>query len=95
MYFVDSDDFLETTAIETFVKVALDNKADIVRCNFNYYSDGKVKAEIREPLERHEDLFSDCLKDGKMRALWCLFVRRDVYEKHNLILRLFARGMGI
>lgn len=84
VYFVDSDDFLDTIAVDIFVKAALDNKADIIRCNYNYYSDGKVKAEIRKPLERHEDLFSDCLKDGKMRTLWLLFVRRNVFENNNL-----------
>lgn len=39
--FLDSDDFIDLDFVEKLLKSAINDKADIVRCNFKYYKDNK------------------------------------------------------
>lgn len=85
IYFVDSDDFIEKNAIEIFVKYAVQDNADIVRCNYFKYFNGVSNAINRMPNEYNEDQLGYCLSNiSGMHALWLLFIKRKFLVDYQL-----------
>ena len=85
VYYVDSDDFIEPDTIETLVTTAIENDADIVRCNYFEYANG-VSTPVLRSTDRDEDgLLSECLRGkNKMNAMWLLLIRRQLFTHHHL-----------
>lgn len=85
VYFVDSDDIIERDAIETFVNVAEEEAADIVRCNYSKYYGGQSYPVIRKLMGANENLLAHCLSnDYGMESLCFLFIRRTLFTKYHL-----------
>lgn len=85
IYFVDSDDFIEKNTIETFITIAQKENADIVRCNYSKFYDGKSYPVIRKPIACNEDLLAHCLSnDYGMESLCFLFIRRTLFTDYHL-----------
>jgi glycosyltransferase involved in cell wall biosynthesis len=94
IYYVDSDDFIQLDTIATLVTIAHDNKADIVRCNFNSYIDNEPIPITRKPIEKDKngDYLRDCLaNETGMNALWLLLIRRALIIDHDLS---FSKGIN-
>lgn len=84
IYFVDSDDFVESDTIESLVVTAEKEQADISRCNFYKYQSGKSQAIIR-PKERHKDAIEDCLNNAVgLNSLCLMLIRRSLFSKNSL-----------
>ena len=85
IYFVDSDDIIETNTIEVFVNTAERENADIVRCDYSRLYGGKSYPVIRKPINRDESLLAHCLSnDYGMESLCFLFIRRTLFTSHQL-----------
>ena len=85
IYFVDSDDFIEPDTIATLAATAQKEDADIVRCDYFKYIDGKSEPVVRQPIEEGEDLLAHCLSNKYgMESLCFLFIRRSVITQHRL-----------
>lgn len=91
IYFVDSDDLIESNTIETFVAIAQENDADIVRCNYFNYIKKEAHAIIRKPIKERTDYIKDCLADETMNSLWLLFIRKRIITDHFLF---FPEGIN-
>ncbi len=84
IYFVDSDDFIDKNAVETLLLTAEKEQADIARCNYYKYKDGKNKAIIRKDY-KYKDKIQDCLSnDVGMTSLWLLLIRRSLFTRNGL-----------
>ncbi len=85
VYYVDSDDFIEPDTIETLVATAIENDADIVRCNYFEYVGGTSTPVIRSTEMDEDGYLGQCLR-GKngMNAMWLLLIRRQLFAEHNL-----------
>lgn len=98
VYFMDSDDWLESMAMEKCYQLAEDLHLDFVTfdaCSFiDEGYDGKAVAQYdRQYLLKHvanqainaQSLYQTMLQTGAMSPSVCLlFIRRDVLEKHGL-----------
>lgn len=85
IYFVDSDDFIESKTIETLVKIAKEKKADIVRCNYVKYIKGDCNAIIRTPIKEDDDYVKNCLEnENGLSSLCILLIRRALFSNNNL-----------
>lgn len=85
IYFVDSDDFIDPDTIETLAGTAMREEADIVRCDYYKYINGKTEPVIRTPIKEGEDLMMHCLSNKYgMESLCFLFIRRSIITQHQL-----------
>lgn len=87
VYFVDSDDYIEKSAIEKFVQIVHETNADIVRCNYKK-SIGIGQYEVeKNPLvtNKHQLLEQSISSLSGVDAMWKLFIRRALFTENNLI----------
>ena len=85
IYFIDSDDFIEKNAIELFVSNAINEDADIVRCNYYKYWNGSSTPIKRIHNKNHTDYVNQCLSNvSEMQSLWVLFIRKELFTKYGL-----------
>lgn len=91
--FVDSDDYLELTAIEELVQLMEKNQADLIRFNGRAFLDG-----LNEPIEQNNYDFSHRLQEGTIYThnrfevnrrtfaspVYLYMVKREVIEKNTL-----------
>ena len=83
--FVDSDDFLGHDAISKLVMAMKKNDADIVRCEAEYYPEGKRVAEIMQPHEKEKFLGNEevailLATTYKMNSLWGKLYRKGILD---------------
>lgn len=84
IYFVDSDDFIEPDTINIFVNYATNNNADIVRCEYFKFYNGKSYPIPRKDIDC-KDLISHCLSnDYGMESLWLLFIKKELFTVNDL-----------
>ncbi len=87
--FMDSDDFLEPTFLESLYNAAIENDADIACCNFNfYYPDRKLK--VYYPFassgiySKTKALRKLILDIGTRHFVWNKLSRRNLFFDNNL-----------
>lgn len=82
LYFVDSDDWIEKSAIELFYKKAIETNADIVISSFFDVREQKcVQTKIID--SSYEGLIGMLSMDIKP-VLWLLFVKRELYLNNHI-----------
>ena len=82
--FVDSDDWIETNAIEKFVRKALESNADIVGCDYiEEYADKQLVFKQSYPSDHIEAMKAMTLLRIK-GVLWKLFIRREIIVHNDL-----------
>ena len=92
IFFVDSDDYITTNAVESLVNIACRKKADIVRCSYFECKDGQEKIIHHQPFSSKDDLLRQHVSAwNSIEALWQLFIRRSIIEEHHLT---FAKGIN-
>lgn len=92
VFFIDSDDFIVANAIELLVKNASNTNADIVRCSYYNYSNGTNTIIHHVPFIDKNDLLKQHISAwDSIEAMWQLFIRRNLFEKHQL---RFADGIN-
>lgn len=90
--FVDSDDYIDKYMIEKMVNYAVNNKLDIVRCNYDNYVDEKLIKGIM-PIEtailskKQKNLFINFLLSGEVPAyMQLIMLNKKFLDKHNISL---------
>ena len=93
IFHCDSDDFVELTMMEKMYKVAKENNADMVYCDF-YLSFEKNERYMSNPnYESAEDMFKQGLLGGGMKYnVWNKLVRRSLYTDNDI---WFPSGYGM
>lgn len=84
---IDSDDYLlENTAIESFVKTAIANNADIVEGDFvRIYSENvRVNETIRRNYEKKEKLIECIITKRNNFTVWNKLIKRDLYVLNEI-----------
>lgn len=76
---LDSDDWLEPHAIETFLSVAERESSDIVVCDAFYCKEG-VKNEFHQQV-RPQTFVKDMLQSRNIWAVWNKMFRRSLYSE--------------
>ena len=94
IYFVDSDDWIESKTIEELVNQAVKTDADLVRFNGKAFSEGGVTLEregqynFSHQLEHQKVYTGDDLLDKNRRSFSaspCLYlIKKSVIDQHNL-----------
>lgn len=85
---VDSDDWLETNAVETLVKRQRETDADIVTGSYcrhftdNYNDNSKVVTPWE--VEDRDVVLHNMLKLGSIVALWNRLIRKSLYDDNNV-----------
>lgn len=84
--FVDSDDYIDRNAVETFVRTVQSTDADIVRANFYNVINGQVTKVYKKAFSSKENLLYNTLMgcDG-IAPLWILFMKRKLTINPNII----------
>lgn len=90
--FVDSDDYIETDAIESLVNIADETSCDIVRCGYFEVKGNNIRAINQRPWSNKTDLLKQHIKAwNSIEAMWQLFIRRSLIENHRI---RFAEGVN-
>lgn len=90
--FVDSDDYIETDAIESLIDIASKENCDIVRCGYFEVKENQAKAVTQKPWNDKTDLLKQHIKAwDSIEAMWQLFIRRSMIEEHHI---RFAEGVN-
>lgn len=94
IYFVDSDDWIESKTIEELVNQAVKTDADLVRFNGKAFSEGEVTLEregqynFSHQLEHQKVYRGDDLLEKNRRSFSaspCLYlIKKSVIDQHNL-----------
>lgn len=91
---VDSDDWMESNAVELLVKRQQETDADIVSAEaYDYYGEGVLKNHLRSGgnLDR-ESLLKGILKLEVSTSVWRRLIRKSLYDEHNI--KCDERGSG-
>lgn len=84
IYYLDSDDFLESNAVEMIVNNIVTESADIIYCNW-YLAFRKKKREMFQPKFSTNWDAIELLLTGALRwNLWLFVVKRLIYDQHNI-----------
>lgn len=82
--FVDSDDWIDNNALQTLLRYAVDNNADIVSSAFylEWKDHRKIEEEIKKPiLLEGEHIIQAYIKEPYLgTAIWNKLYKRDVYS---------------
>lgn len=94
--FLDSDDVLDSTFIETMVRCYVENEADIVVCDFyNFNSKGRIKKAnnvLKKPLMSVNE-YVTLLTSGKLIGSCCMRIfSRDLLLGIKSVPRNYSRG---
>ena len=90
--FVDSDDYIETDAVESLVAVAERMNCDIVRCGYFEVKGNNVRIVPQKPWSDKTDLLKQHIKAwDSIEAMWQLLIRRSMMEEHHI---RFAVGIN-
>ncbi|MGN0347048.1 MAG: glycosyltransferase family 2 protein [Lachnospiraceae bacterium] len=94
IYFLDSDDYLEETAIETLVNEATEKNADVVKFQAFEFTDGQEEVEQKGYVYQGnysgsypgQAFLREQAKttDATMCSCCLIFLERELLEKHNL-----------
>ncbi len=106
--FVDSDDWIEPDMFEVLLKVAVDNKADIVNCGFfwNHFDKMIVKPEIdikfANPIDSVKSLIKGKISTGAWGKLYrksCIsnisFPRGHDFEEYATVYKFFLQAYNV
>lgn len=90
--FVDSDDYIEPTAVESLVDIAENTGCDIVRSGYFEVKGNSIKEIKQKPWNDKTQLLKQhiCAWDS-IEAMWQLFIRRNLIEENRL---RFATGIN-
>lgn len=84
IYYVDSDDWMESDLIETLVKEAETKKSDIVGCEwelcFNKNSRWMKQPDVDSPLDAFHKMCAGILRWN----LWLFLVKRSLYTENQI-----------
>lgn len=85
LFWVDSDDWVETNAVELMVKKQSENDADIVTCRcYGHFSDS-VKEYFDGGCNLDKDTLLEMILRGKRGASVCRrLIRRSLHTNHNI-----------
>ena len=90
--FVDSDDYIETDAIESLVNLVNKTNCDIVRCGYFEVKGEKARIISQKPWNDKTDLLKQHIKAwDSTEAMWQLLIKRDLIETHHI---RFAEGVN-
>lgn len=90
--FIDSDDFISKIMIENMVKEAINNEADLITCNFQYYYGKEMddcKLDYLISVFSNEEAFARMLSNKtNYRAVWAKLVDKKLlrdlrFPKYN------------
>lgn len=84
---IDSDDYIDKSAIETFVNVAKQTNADIIRQNYYEVYDDHSKKIYNLPFKSKDELVSNTIKSGvpSIESLWKLFIKRSIFTDYDIV----------
>ncbi len=90
--FVDSDDYIESTAVESLVTIAENTQCDIVRSSYYEVKDNCIRTILQKPWNDKTHLLKQHISAwDSIEAMWQLFIRRSLIEDNNL---RFATGIN-
>lgn len=82
---VDSDDWLETEAVELLIKRQQETDADIVYTRGNYLeNNGTAKIDCRGWSTDKEALLTNLLQDKATMCIWSKLIRKSLYTDHKV-----------
>jgi glycosyltransferase involved in cell wall biosynthesis len=80
----DSDDWVEKDMYEILYRIAVENNADMVSCNYNEEKNGKTRPVYKtiSPKDSNVTLLKRIMMDvGNLNPVWSLLIARDLYDK--------------
>jgi glycosyltransferase involved in cell wall biosynthesis len=85
LFWVDSDDWVETNAVELMVKKQSENDADIVTCRcYGHYGD-TMKEYFDGGFNLDKDTLLEMILRGKCgSSVWRRLIRKSLYTDHNI-----------
>lgn len=81
---VDSDDFIETDAVELFLKCAREKKADIVVCDNRCVYKDHVVMQVQTIPPQKQDYLTSLLIRRIQPSIWGKFFYREFYKKSGV-----------
>lgn len=85
IFFVDSDDYLETNAVESLVKIIETTGCDIVRSSYFEVKDNNLRIITQKSWNNKIHLLKQHISAwNSIEAMWQLFIRRSLIEEHHL-----------
>lgn len=92
IFHCDSDDYIEPTMLEDMYNAIVENKADIVWCDW-YLTYAKTERYMRQPSYTTPFEAVKAMLRGEMKFnVWNKLVRRDLYVENDI---LFPAGNGM
>lgn len=88
----DSDDFVDSTMIESLVEVAEKENSDIVFCDYNLVTNNIVKHIHVNPKLQPIECMKQLLKCEIHGSLWNKLIRLDLYRNHDV---QFMEGLNM
>ncbi|MBR5101619.1 MAG: glycosyltransferase family 2 protein [Muribaculaceae bacterium] len=89
IFFVDSDDYITTNAVETLCNTMEESDADIVDAGFDTIKGGKLQAS-QMPYHGSNDKYLKLMLCQNLvsNRLWGRLIKRDLFVKHNIGFKL-------
>jgi len=86
IYFVDSDDYIELNAVESFVSIVNETKACIIRSNYYECKNNCVTLKTNIIPINHDSYVEYAIKSvSSIDSLWKLFIKREIFVKNSLL----------
>jgi glycosyltransferase involved in cell wall biosynthesis len=102
IYFLDSDDFIESNLLETTIKAVEDYKYDMILFGFNKITiQGKNISTIKHNefdlrnLQQQQEDIAELFMDGGCFAVWDKLFRKEFLIQNNIVFDLKKRGEDI
>lgn len=92
LYYVDADDRIETNAIETLLRTAIDTNADIVGCEWFLSYHKNERRMVQPTVNTAEEAFHHFVSGTLRWNLWLFLVKRELYTTHQIS---FIEGMNM
>ncbi|ENX17023.1 hypothetical protein F894_00155 [Acinetobacter sp. CIP 51.11] len=83
---VDGDDYIDVHTVELMLNKAIEEKADIVLCNY-YLEFKKISIEVKNGFLDKDQYLNDILAAKIPPSIWNKLIRLDVYKKNNLVFK--------
>ena len=85
IFHVDSDDYVETDAIEALVKKQQKENSDLVVGNYVIeMKEGTLFVKYLDISKSKEEMMVDCLNDKSSHSVWGILIRRSIYLDNDI-----------
>lgn len=84
IFFVDSDDYIDSDIIENLVIQAEETNADIVSSGFVVHQFGREEVKPSPRFNSKDEMLQFLLSQGSFHELFCRLIKRDLFYANNI-----------